>query len=131
LKALDTNILVRFLTNDDEGQALKVLDLFQKAEIRNESFFVPVIVLLELIWVLKAVYNCSKEDIIKSVENLSAMPVLTIENAEAVFNMLRDAKSFMPDLPDLLIAHCTHTRGCEKVITFDQKATSHPLFASL
>lgn len=131
MKALDTNILVRFLTNDDEEKAAKVLTLFQKAESRNESFFVPVVVLLELMWVLKAVYNCSKEDIIKSIESLSAMPVLNIENAEAVFNMLRDAKSSAFDLPDLLIAHCAAAYGCDKVLSFDQKAPTHALFESL
>jgi len=48
MKALDTNILVRFLTNDDAVQAKKVYQLFKNAEAKREHFFVPLLVVLEL-----------------------------------------------------------------------------------
>jgi predicted nucleic-acid-binding protein len=131
LNALDTNVLIRFLTNDDEEQAQKVLQLFQVAENYNETFFVPLLVVLELVWVLKAVFNCSKDEVIKALENLMAMPVLVLEQADAVFNSLRDAKTSNYDISDLLIAHTAIANGAEMVFTFDQKAANHVMFELL
>ena len=54
MKALDTNILVRFVTKDDKAQADKVLSLFKEAENRGEEFWIPLVVVLEMIWVLEA-----------------------------------------------------------------------------
>ena len=52
MKALDTNILVRFLIQDDEPQSKTVFDLFSNAERQKESFFISTLVVLETIWVL-------------------------------------------------------------------------------
>ena len=57
--ALDTNVLVRFLVKDDEQQAELVRVLFMEAEQRKEPLLVPLLVVLELIWVLESVYEIS------------------------------------------------------------------------
>ena len=52
MKALDTNVLVRFLVKDDEQQAKTVYRLFKQAESKAEAFFIPILVVLETVWVL-------------------------------------------------------------------------------
>ena len=51
MKAIDTNILIRFITNDDEKQAQSVYQLFKKTEEKSDQLFVPLLVVLEVIWV--------------------------------------------------------------------------------
>ena len=131
MKAIDTNILVRFLLNDDKTQAKRVLNIFQKAEQKDERFFVSALVLLELVWVLSAVYGKSKNDTALALESLLSMPLLEIEKAEAVFKALLDAKKSNFDLADLLIAHCSKAAGGEPVLTFDKRAAKHRLFQQI
>ena len=76
MKALDTNVLIRFLVKDDELQAKAVYKLFKKAESKAEAFFIPILVVLEIFWVLEAVYEISREEIIDSIDELLLMPIL-------------------------------------------------------
>ncbi len=128
---VDTNLLVRFLVNDDKNQAKKTLHLFQKAEKRKEKYFVSILVLLELIWVLRAVYKFSREEIIFALENLIAMQVLKLEKLEAVHKTILAAKQKSTDLSDLLIANCSVQAGCDYVLTFDKKAAKNKQFKLL
>ncbi|HDM77459.1 MAG TPA: PIN domain-containing protein, partial [Deltaproteobacteria bacterium] len=57
MKGIDTNILIRFLVGDDELQAKTVYNLFKRAEAEKKELFVPLLVMLELIWVLESVYD--------------------------------------------------------------------------
>jgi predicted nucleic-acid-binding protein len=78
MKALDTNVLVRFLVNDDPAQAEIVRRKLKEAEIDGEEFFVPLLVVLEMIWVLDSVYNISKQEMVDSLEALLRLPVLRV-----------------------------------------------------
>jgi len=131
MKALDTNILVRFLLNDDTAQAERVLKLFRDAEQNEERFFVSILVLLEMIWVLGSVYEIARDDLINAIENVLSMPIIEVEKAEAVFRALLEAKKSNLDLADLLIAFCSKAAGAEAVITFDKRAAKHQLFIEL
>ena len=55
--ALDTNVIIRFLVRDDEKQAKTVYARLKKAEATRERLFIPLLVLLETIWVLDSAYN--------------------------------------------------------------------------
>ena len=81
MKALDTNILVRFLVRDDTSMAARVDQLLDAANTRGNSFFVSLPVVLELLWVLKSGYKRSRPDILDAVEKRSLMPVLTFHPA--------------------------------------------------
>ena len=122
MKAIDTNVLVRFLVNDDRAQAAQVRERFATAEQRRAAFYVPPLVLLETIWVLESAYQIRRAEIIEALGELLLMPVLQFEQREAVLAMLRAAKETNLDLPDALIAHSPLHMGCESVLTFDQKA---------
>jgi predicted nucleic-acid-binding protein len=128
MKALDTNILIRFLVRDDEKQARAVYESFKNAEAEKDVFFVPLLVVLEAVWVLEAVYEIKRSDILAAVNELLLMPILQFEAQTAIRKFLSSAYESHIDLSDLLIAHSAEAAGCDSVLTFDRKASGHDLF---
>lgn len=122
MKAVDTNVLVRFLVNDDTAQASVVRGLFATAERQREAFWVPALVVLEAIWVLESAYGVSRSELIATLNDLLLLPVLEFEHRAAVQGMLASAAGNAGDLPDLLIAESARLAGCEATLTFDRKA---------
>ncbi|QFY90669.1 type II toxin-antitoxin system VapC family toxin [Magnetovirga frankeli] len=131
MKAIDTNVLVRFLVNDDPEQAERVRQLFAIAEQQRDAFYVSLIVLLETIWVLESAYQIQRTELIDALADLLLMPVLQFEQREAVQAMLNMAINTNLDLPDALIAQSALLMGCDSVLTFDQKAARHLGFERL
>ena len=131
MKALDTNVLVRFLVKDDEQQAQTVYRKFKQAEAKKEVFFIPVLVVLETVWVLESVYEVTRQEILYAIDQLLAMPILKFEVQSAVRSFVSSAPENKTDLSDLLIAHCARSSGCECVITFDRRASNFALFELL
>ena len=131
MKALDTNVLVRFLVKDDEQQAKTVYKLFKQAESKAEAFFIPILVVLETVWVLEAVYETTRQEILDSIDELLMMPTLEFEAQSAIRSFISSARENKTDLSDLLIAHCAKYSGCDSVITFDKRASKLGLFELL
>jgi predicted nucleic-acid-binding protein len=128
MKAIDTNVLVRFLVNDDEAQARAVMNRFKTAENQRDAFFVPLLVVLEMIWVLESAYGIERGEIISALGDLLLMPILEFEHRSVLQDMLSRAAANRSDLSDLLIAEVAHQAGCEGVLTFDRKAAKGELF---
>jgi predicted nucleic-acid-binding protein len=128
MKGIDTNILVRFLVGDDELQAKKVYNIFKKAEASKKELFVPLLVILELIWVLESVYEITRNEILASIGDLLLMPILKFEYQSVLQNFILSARNNRYDLSDLLIAQSAQNQGCKTVITFDKKASRYILF---
>jgi len=80
MKALNTNIRIRFLTGDDALQAKRAYRLFKNAESGKTELFVPLLVVLERIWVLESVYEVSRAKILDAISDLILMPVLKFEH---------------------------------------------------
>ncbi|MEA3428620.1 MAG: type II toxin-antitoxin system VapC family toxin [Thermodesulfobacteriota bacterium] len=131
MKALDTNVLVRFLVKDDEQQAKTIYRIFKQAESDKEVFFVPLLVVLETIWVLESVYKIARQEISSSINELILMPILEFETQSAILNFVSSARETKMELSDLLIAHSAKFSGCECVLTFDKRASNFGLFELL
>ena len=131
MKGVDTNILVRFLVSDDKEQSEKVYTLFKQAESEKGLLFVPLLVILELIWVLDSVYEISRAEIVDSVSDLLLMPILKFEHQSALQQFTRFSQKNNHDLSDLIIAYSAKEQGCENVLTFDRKASRSDLFELL
>ena len=131
MKALDTNVLVRFLVRDDRKQAEIVRSTFRQAERTGQTFFVPSLVVLEIVWVLDSVYEISREEIVGALQDLVLMPVLEFEAQSALRKALSVAQTNRIDLDDLLIAHSAKFANCESVLTFDKRASRFALFENL
>ncbi len=128
MNALDTNLLVRFLVNDDRKQAHKVKQLFETAERAGEVFMLTTVVALELIWVLSAVYECSRADILRALEQLCMLPIVHFENPTLIQRLISLGRDTTIELPDLLIGLAGQSLGCETTLTFDRKAAQSDLF---
>jgi len=128
MKGVDTNILIRFLIGDDEVQAKKVYNIFKKVESDRNELFVPLLIVIELIWVLESVYEISRAEILDSIRDLLLMPILKFEQQSTVQQFTVSAQGNRYDLSDLLIAHSAKAQGCGTVLTFDKKAAKFDLF---
>ena len=128
MKAIDTNILIRFLLGDDALQAKTVYKIFKKAESEKNELFVPLLVVLEMIWVLESVYEIPRMEILSAISDLLLMPILKFEQQPVLQQLIHSAKGNTFDLSDLLIAHSAAMNGCKTVITFDKKAANFKLF---
>ena len=131
MKSLDTNIIIRFLVNDDKLQANKVKNLFEKVEIQSGLFFIINAVLIEVLWILKSVYDYKRSDIIKAIESLSQMSIIKFENNDAIQEFILQSKKTNNELDDLLIGIIAKCHGNEPTITFDLRASKSALFELL
>lgn len=129
--ALDTNILVRFLVQDDERQARLVRSRLKKAEGGREQLLVTLAVVLEMIWVLESAYGFQRLEILDSIEALTQMPIFLFEADDVLEKLIDQGRQTNLDLSDLLIALSANFQGSETLLTFDKKASKHPLFQLL
>lgn len=129
--AVDTNVIVRFLVRDDETQAAVVRRRLKQAEAKRERLLVPLLLVLETIWVLESAYGKSRTEVLDVIEDMRQMPVFEFEKDEIVERVLNDGRKSKADLPDLLIAHPAQSCGCDGGITFDKGAAKFPFFSLL
>ena len=129
--AVDTNVIVRFLVRDDEKQAEVARRRLKQAEGRRELLFVPLLVMLETIWVLESAYDKSRSEILEAIQAMRQMPVFDFEADGAIERLLNDGPKFKADLADILIAHAAQAAGCETGLTFDKNAAKLPFFSLL
>lgn len=133
--ALDTNVLLRYLLDDDPVQTSKAYELING----NESVLLTDVVLAEAIWTLKGKkYRLGRSDLITVIQALFKEPNIRFENAQAVWQALHDfrkAKSVggrIADFPDALIVNKAKavSRGLntklKAVYTFDKAAQQIP-----
>ena len=131
MKALDTNVLVRFLVNDDRPQGHRVNTLFEQAEAAADQFLITTPVVLELLWVLTAVYDFTREELLHVIELLTQMPILAFDDYDGMQQLIRLGRSSNAGLPDLLIGLAGKSSGCETTVTFAKGLAQTGLFEQL
>ena len=129
--ALDTNVLIRFLINDDKKQASITKEVIQKAESTKQPLFVTSLVVLEVVWVLDAVYEAERSDIITAIGDLILMPALCFEDQTMLRHFIIEASTSTFDLSDLLISLSGIESGCETTLTFDKKVSKFSGFQEI
>jgi len=129
--AVDTNIIVRFLVRDDERQARAALKRLKQAETQRERLKVPLLVVLEVIWVLESAYDKTRSEILDSIQDMRQMPVFEFEADSVIEGLLNDGPQYRADLADILIARSATASGCDGGITFDKQAAKLPFFRLL
>lgn len=118
---LDTNVLVRYVTQDDPIQSAKASDLIESLTTLSPGF-VSLVSVVELVWVLQSCYRSAKSDVVVVLETLLRTRELTIEHAETLWQALRRFTASKADFADCLIERCAHAAGCEYTATFDLNA---------
>lgn len=119
--ALDTNVLARFLTQDDPDQARAASDLISDLTVDSPGFICRE-VLVELVWVLQRGYKFSRTDISSVLEGLLSASELVIDEADAIGSILQlyETKGF--GFSDLMIRQAARRSGSHHLATFDKKA---------
>jgi len=118
---IDTNVLVRYLARDDKKQSERVVRFIEGLSSAQPGF-VPLPVLVELVWVMKSIYGATKPEIIKILEMLLRTREFVVERPEIVAGAVHLFSSSKADFADCLIERSARAAGCAYTITFDQKA---------
>lgn len=122
MKGLDTNVLVRYLVQDDRIQSQKAEQFIERECTRESPGFINRIVLCELVWVLESAYGYSQATIAGVLEKILRTRQFQIENLEAAWIALREYQKREAEFTDYLISAVNRQSGCDHTVTFDKKA---------
>ena len=131
MKGLDTNVLVRYLTQDHVGQARAVDALVAEALSDGERLHVDDVVLCELVWVLRGAYRTGKPAIVSVLEKISSTAIFSFTDREVLRQSVADYRNGSGDFADYLIGRRNRRAGCETTVTFDGALKDAGVFTSL
>jgi predicted nucleic-acid-binding protein len=119
---LDTNVLVRYLVEDDPAQAALSARLIEERCTAEQPGFVNHMVLCELVWVLESVYRLARRDIADIIDRMMRIPALEIEDFDLALAAAAAYRTGTCDLADALIGRKNRRHGCSATVTFDRRA---------
>lgn len=125
---LDTNVLVRFLVQDDQPQFERARRLIGQAAGRGDSVLISLLVLLETEWVLRSRYGLSKEAIAGALSGLLDSVELQFEDEAIAEAALLTWKDSAAEFADCLIGARHHALGCSATASLDANAAKLPWF---
>jgi len=118
---LDTNVLVRYVMQDDPRQSPRATRLIEALSV-DEPGFVPVVALVELAWVLSGSYGLDRKQIATVLDTLLRSKELVIDRAELVTQSLHRYSAASADFADALIERIAAAAGCSATMSFDTGA---------
>jgi predicted nucleic-acid-binding protein len=127
---LDTNVLVRYIVEDDPEQSPAAAAMIERALKREEPIFIPQIVLCELVWVLSFAYRFKRDAIVGFLQQLRRGAQLVIEGADEVKRAIETYAAGRGDFADYLIAERSIANGCSVVASFDRALEADTRFAA-
>ncbi len=127
---LDTNVLVRYIAQDDVKQSALATNLINSLT-KESPGYITLVSIIELVWVMQSCYKSTKMEVVRILETLLATRELIIENTETVIKATRVYSSSGADFSDCLIERSANKAGCEYSVTFDVDAIKHAGFKSL
>jgi predicted nucleic-acid-binding protein len=128
---LDTNIIVRYLAQDDARQATVATRLIEGSLSAEARGFISIVTLAEVVWVMASNYRATRVAVADIVEGLLTAPQLMLEKADVIWRALRSYRSSKADFSDAVIVELGRDAGCSKTVTFDRNAAAHPGFEAL
>ena len=128
--ALDTNVVVRVLIDDDPSQAAFVRRLIERALEDGATLFVPAIVVCETVWVLERSYGFSRSTVAEAVTWLLSAEQLTVENSDDAERALLAFAEGKGDFADFLLRERALAHGAQAVATFDRALLGSPGFVA-
>jgi predicted nucleic-acid-binding protein len=120
---LDSNVIIRYVTQDDPVQSAAATQVFESFTPEMPGF-VPVVVLIETVWVLRSFYNASREQIKRIIEDLLRSRGVVVERSDLIWTALGAYSRGNADFGDYLIERSAHSAGCEYTLTFDRDAAN-------
>lgn len=119
---LDTNIVVRYLAQDDPVQSPKATEIIEHRLNEDEPGFVSLVTIAETVWILDRLYGLSDQEIAHAIERMLQTDSLVVQNEQEVFTAMIAHKSGSGTFADALIASLGIWVGCSSTLTFDKKA---------
>ena len=121
---LDTNVVVRYVTQDDPKQSKKANDLIDGTLSESNLGYITHITLVEITWVLESCYDQKKPELIKVLSGLLTTKQLYIERADLAHIALKNYETGKADYSDALISASSKDAGCKHIMTFDKNAVT-------
>ncbi|HUT33275.1 MAG TPA: type II toxin-antitoxin system VapC family toxin [Planctomycetota bacterium] len=131
MTALDTNILVRYITQDDPKQEALAAGLIEAPAERGERLLIQPVVLCELVWVLERFYGFRKADLLPVIENILHTVEFEIADRAAVWQAFEDYRNGLGDFADCYIGRANEAGGSDTTVTFDKGLKNNPRFTVL
>ncbi|MCW5322988.1 PIN domain-containing protein [Verminephrobacter aporrectodeae subsp. tuberculatae] len=121
---LDTNVLVRYIMQDDPGQSAQASRLIESLDADNPGF-ISLVTVVELYWVLTSSYELAGKQAVQALESIVRTKQFFVERADLVLRALRACGAGKADFPDCLIERSAASAGCARTMTFDVRAAKH------
>ena len=121
---LDTNVLIRYLVQDDPNQTSRANALIDRAAAQETAMFINHVVMCELAWVLGRGYKYHRTALAEVIEKILLGRQFEIEKKDLVWTALASFKASRADFADCLIGVTNDLAGCESTLTFDRSAAS-------
>ena len=121
MTGLDTNVLVRYIMQDDAKQSALATRLVESLSAESPGF-VALVSVVELGWVLASAYDLDRAQLAEALEGLLRTQEIVVEQAETVWKALRVFRASNADFADCLIERAAAAAGCERTMTFDRAA---------
>ena len=130
MRGVDTNLLVRYLVQDDEEQSRLAREFFERECSADDPAWINRVVLCELCWVLERSYGCTREQVAEAMTAILQTSEFRVEDLSAVWQAIRLYRSG-GDFADALLVRTNAERGCTETVTFDRKAAAMGLMRLL
>jgi len=118
---LDTNVLVRYIMQDDAKQSAQASKLIESLTPESPGF-VPLVSLVEVVWVLAGCFELNRVQLTAALQGLLRTKEIAVERPEVVWRALQVFEKSSADFADCLIERCAAAAGCERTMTFDRAA---------
>lgn len=128
--ALDTNVLVRFLVEDDPRQSKEAAALIERAVASGEELFISDVVLCEMVWVLSIAYRISRTQIVSTLRDLRRARHLAFASPDLLARAIDTYDQGKGDFAGYLILEHALAAGCEQVVSFDRVLLREGRFVS-
>jgi len=128
---LDTNVLIRYVVEDDALQLRKAADCIEGRLTESNPGFISAVVMVEIAWVLEHVYGFPENEIGAAIERMLQIEVFLVEHCLQVFVAMTALKQRRGSFADALIGAINAQAGCSRTLTFDRKALRLPGFELL
>lgn len=121
---LDTNVLVRYIAQDDAAQSPKATRLIEGLTVETPGY-VSLVSVIELVWVMAGCYASTRNEIADVLTSLLRTKEIFVAEAETVWKALHAYRDGKADFADCLIVRSAQEAGCSHTVTFDRVAAKH------
>ena len=127
---IDTNVLVRYIVQDDPKQSRVATKLIETSLSATNKGFISSVVICEVVWVLKRLYRQPKDRLLLVVKTILEAEACEVEHRDCAWRAYYDFDEGLADFSDYYLARINKTYGASFTASFDERAQKHRLFKS-